>query len=288
MAQKKSPHYPVQRVMRVEPDNSQIGTTYELNVERYLSKSNRRLYRQARTYSVKIDIDPDASQVMYVYALADTWTHARALKMAYASYLENGASERRDIKEKNIARWEDFRVLSGLNSGHTIPRNFLTPGTVSPLIAGEFETSLVFDSAGNQRTFDWTGSTTPGSYSILDEYDKAGNFQPSPTTTTGDMPYDDLMADDSAAMANALQVRGNIPPYRAAGTQAPWVLVGVLQSEKSVASSGSRLSTGYFNAPCGIVAIVADTGAIVPEANRLSMTVKAGDYKGVHAPSMLE
>ena len=283
----KNEDYPVQRIMRCQ-NGTLSGTTAELNVEQYLSKSNRRMYRQARKYTVKIDMDSSSSQQLYVYALADTWMVDRALKMAYANYLENGASERDGIKERNLARWEDFRVLSGLNAGHTEPRNFLVPGTVSPLSAGEFENTVVFDSAGNQRTFDWTGSTTPGSYSLLDEYEKAGGFQPSPSTTTGDMPYDDLMADDSAGMANALQVRGNLPPYRATGTQATWILVGVLQSEKGVASSGSRLSTGYFKAPCGFVAIIADTGAIQPDLTLVSMTAKAGDYKGVHAPSMLE
>jgi hypothetical protein len=101
------------------------------------------------------------------------------------------------------------------------------------------------------------------------------------------MPYDDLMSDDSAAMASDLQTKGNLPPYDATGVNAgePWVRVGTLS-----AGASSKLSTGFFNAPCGFVIITQGGGfenAIVQE-EFLSWTVKSGDYKGVHAPSLLE
>ena len=98
------------------------------------------------------------------------------------------------------------------------------------------------------------------------------------------MPYDDLMADDDAAMAEALQVRGNAPPYDADGVlqASPWIKVGTLTT-----GSSQKLSTGYFNAPCGFVILKPSGTPNVPEGS-LQWTVKAGDYKGVHAPSLLE
>jgi len=286
MAQDKS--YPITRTLRVDA-GSTTGSILEINAEQYLSKANRRLYRQARKYRCKIDMDPDSSQVMHVYALADTWMAERALKMGYANYLENSSSERDGIKKSNLARWEDFRVLSGLNAGHSHPSVFIGPPfSPSPLTAGEFENTIVVDNLGVARNFTWARVTTPNLYSMLMEYDQAGNAQPSPDTSTSTMPYDDLMADDSQVLANALQVRGNTPPYLDTGVQGQWVKVGVLQSEKATASSGSRLSTGFFDAPCGIIAVVADTGSIIPATSVLSLTVQSGDYKGVHAPSMLD
>ena len=121
---------------------------------------------------------------------------------------------------------------------------------------------------------------------MLEEYDKAGNAQASPSTSTGDMPYDDLMADDNATIAAALQVRGNAPPYDATGVSQDrqWVRIGTLS-----AGTAQRLSTGFFKAPCGIVLITAGgAGTEIVDSAPLSWTVKAGDYKGVHAPSLLE
>ena len=47
-----------------------------------------------------------------------------------------------------------------------------------------------------------------------------------------------------------------------------------------------KLSTGFFTAPCGLVLCVGYGG---DDTNfSVSLEAKAGDYKGVHAPSMLE
>ena len=44
------------------------------------------------------------------------------------------------------------------------------------------------------------------------------------------------------------------------------------------------MSTGYFTAPCGFVVIYSTSGNV----GNLTFEVKSGDYKGVHAPSMIE
>ncbi|MDB4305896.1 hypothetical protein N9927_04360 [Akkermansiaceae bacterium] len=204
--------------------------------------------------------------------------------MAYDMYLENTLDERDRLKTSNIARWEDFRVLSGLDYQQVSPVQFAS-ATLSPTIlsAGEFSLTLVGDATGAFKNFSW-GASSGARYSMLEEYDKAGDAQASPSTATGDMPYDTLMADDNATVAAALQTRGNLPPYDATGVNSGslWVKVATLE-----AGTSQRLSTGFFKSPCGIVIITAGPLENV-DVSKFEWTVKSGDYKGVHAPSMLE
>lgn len=283
---KKDEHYPVVRAGRLNYTGPAATPQIELNFEQYLSKTNRRLYRQSRCYEVKLDIDANSTQTYNVYALSDSWMNERALKMAYAMYLENGKDERDRLKKSNIARWEDFRTLSGTNFQQVNPAQFGLPGlTPVQLTVGEFDNTLVVDAAGVGKNFSW-GAANSTRYSLLEEYDKAGNAQTSPSSTTGDVPYDELMADDNATMAQSLQERGNAPPYDATGVSADrtWVKVATL-----AAGTAQRLSTGFFRAPCGFVIITAGTNQDeLVDVSKFEWTAKAGDYKGVHAPSLLE
>ena len=288
MARKNNKHYPVVRsgrLFRQSPDP--IGPKCEVAFDQLLAKTNRRLYRQSRFYSVKLDLDANATRAVDVWALADSWMVERALKMGYDMYLENSEAARDRLKEDAIARWEDFRVLSGAAITIANPLQYSEDQTPDELASGEFLTTFVEDASGAARSFTWGGGTA-SKYSLLEEYDKAGNAQSSPNTTTADMPYDSLMADDSQAMGTNLQNRGNAPPYDANGVNAAktWVKIATLDA----ASTAQKLSTGYFTAPCGIV-LLADVLAPTSQPvviEDLQWTVKAGDYKGVHAPSMLE
>jgi len=223
-------HYPVVRRGKLDTATPTSGEI-EINIEQFLSKTNRRLYRQARTYRVKIDLDADSTEKFAVFALADNWMNHRALKMAYDMYLENSQDERERLKGSQIARWSDFRVLSGGGSAQANPIQYDVNGTPLAFTAGEFQNTLVVDSAGIAKNFTW-GAATSSRYSILEEYDKAGNANTRPTSSTGDMPYDDLMSDDSAVMADSLQTRGELPPYDATGVGAanPWVKVAQLDA----------------------------------------------------------
>lgn len=288
MARKNMKHYPVVRngrLFRQSPDP--IGPKLELNAEQLLSKVNRRLYRQSRYYNLKLDLDPDATRSIDVFVLADSWMVERALKMGYEMYLENSQAARDRLKDSQLARWEDFRVLSGASITQANPLQYAENGTPDELANGEFAITEVEDANGITKTFSWGGSFSTR-YGLLEEYDKAGNASTTPTVSTGDMPYDTLMADDSAAMANDLQQRGNQPPYDANGVNAnkTWVKVATLDAT----SPAQRLSTGFFVAPCGIVLLsdhLDPTKTPVAESD-IAWTVKAGDYKGVHAPTMLE
>jgi len=290
MARKGQKHYPVVRKGKIfRPTPDPIGPNVEINIEQLLSKVNRRLYRQARTYEVKIDLEANVSGSgqVHVYALADNWMNSQAMKMAYAMYLENSESERARLDEQQIARWEDFRVMSGSNITQVDPLQYDAGFNGVPLTAGEFALTQVVDAAGVTKEFTW-GPASGSRYSLLEEYDKAGDAQPAPSFKTNDAPYSDLMADDSQAMALDLQNRGDLPPYDATGVLAgsPWVRVATLST-----GSSQKLSTGFFKAPCGIVILDAQsTGGAGANVNTeaLAWEVKGGEYKGVSAPSMLE
>lgn len=288
MARKtKTKHYPVVRrgkLFRQSPDP--IGPNIEIDIAKNLSKVNRRLYRQGRIYDCKVELDANIENAgqIHVYALADNWMNSRAFKMAYAMYLENTEAERARLKEANLARWEDFRVRSGADITVVDPVQYDEAFTPVVLTQGEFAISIVVDAAGTQKSFTW-GGPTASRYSILEEYDLAGDTQASPPTSTGDAPYSDLMADDHAALGGLLQTSGNFPPYDNTGVIAgsPWVRVATLSTGTS-----QKLSTGFFKAPCGLV-ILDTSGAVTNvNVNGLTWEVKGGDYKGVSASSMLE
>ena len=184
-----------------------------------------------------------------------------------------------------VARWEDFRVRDGL----IVPKNEGRPvlhsiaGVIDSLNAGEFALSNVVDGAGTERTFSW-GAGSASIYGILDEYNKMSNAQNAPSTVVIDAPYENIDTQVDEATHDNLQVDGNNPPYDQNGVNSgsPWVRVATLGGTGGV----QKLSSGFFTAPCGLVLLIGYGGD--PQPDSVTVTAKAGDYKGVHAPSMVE
>ena len=282
---KKSGFYPVVR-------GSELGSTSETNIVRLvdtarnLSLLNRRLYRYTRCYSAKISQDAMSTQTAEVYALRNDWAVHKGLQMAYKMYLQNTEDERNAMATGQVARWEDFRVDSGIPSFEALLPVLHSNAVGSFLLnQGEFNLSNVVDSSNVRRTFSWTNAPLPTEYSILNEYDKAGNAQLSPSSVPTDMPYANIETQVNDATADDLKEDGNSPPYDSLGVNAdtPWVRIATLGSG---VGGVQQLSTGYFDAPCGIIMVVGNTATF--NSNSLRLEVKSGEYKGVHAPSMLE
>jgi hypothetical protein len=258
-----------------------------IRTDKLLSNVNHRLYRQSRVYNVKIDIDTDLldGQTVDVYALADTWYNMKAYQLAKKVFDENGAEESAQLGSSR-ARWNDFRVDTPQGAQDLQAVQFSSSLGVR-FTAGEYLMSQVADSASADRTFSWdaTGSTTI--YNIIDEYDRTGETSQTPTFGSVDVAYDGLDDSMDDGQMDHLSRDGNNPPYDSRDLENQcWVKVGTLFIR---ASGTNKISTGYFNAPCGLVVLRTSGGL---EANGISesvhLTVKAGDYKGVHAPSMLE
>lgn len=283
MARRKSTsRYPVQRMLSVD-QNAPVAANAVADVAGMLSRINHRLYRQSRYYEVSVTIDANVADgtTVDVYALADTWWTQKAMQMAKAAFDESNAEEKEMLNNK-VARWNDFRVVHGLSGYSTLLVNQFNHTTLNPVAftAGEIVNSHVVDQAGVTRHFTW-GTPTAGQYSIMDEYDRSGNTSADPETpATG--PYSGLLPNLEAGAAAALQDDGNNPPYNADGYGAGiWVKVGTLH----MSAGRQRLSTGFFTAPCGFIALQ-NVGWL--DQPQIEITVKKGDYKGVHAPSILE
>ena len=285
---KKTSHYPVVLGTDLDDVTTTSGNKL-LRVDRELSKQNHRLYRMARYYQVKIDMQPQdsADTNVSIYVLADTWSLQKACQMAYKQYLDNTAEERAKLAGGHLARWADFRVDDGLDIGGAQPdelvsRRYSYQKNASNFITGEFELTKVVDAAGVTRTFTLSSAPTGSEFSILNEYDASGNQQNTPNANvTG--AYNALDDESDQANVTNLQEDGDLPPYTQTslvpGNQ--WVRVANLGRG---AGGQQRLSSGFFTAPMGLVLI----SGVNTSPNTLSFEVKRGNYKGVHAPSMLE
>jgi hypothetical protein len=284
MRKRNGKHYPAVRSANLANTSGVPQLSRVLLVDRALSQLNRRLYRQGRYYEVKVDIDVTADIDVEVYALRDDWAVQKAYQMAYKMYLENTAEERERLGTNQVARWEDFRVQHGtLGTDVSSVLLYDASGVGTALTGGEFNDANVVDASGTRKAFTW-GAASASLYSMLAEYDLAGNAQTTPSSVPAAGPYEDINTEVNAETMDDLQGDNNSPPYDQTSVAAntPWVKV----AELGLQSSAQKLSTGYFTAPCGIV-VIRGVGAASNDA-KLSFTVKAGDYKGVHAPSMLE
>ena len=119
---------------------------------------------------------------------------------------------------------------------------------------------------------------------MLGEYDKMGNAHVDPQSRPSDAPYVDIDSEVNEATHDELQSAGAAPPYDQNGVNSgvPWVRIAVLGGTAGT----QKLSSGFFTAPCGLVLLKGYSGATA--SNEAELEVKTGDYKGVHAPSMLE
>ena len=285
-------HYPCTKKFELTIDGSP-DTKAIVRADRCASAINHRLYRQSRAYSCKLDLHVNAAAgtVIDVYAIADTWFTQKAYQFAKMQYDKNTADERKQSGTM-LARWNDFRVDHGLGTAwqkDMLPTgNSLEAGTRSLYGSGttsEYEFSEVRDAASNANTFRWSG-TGSGTWNIIDEYDTTGNAPETPAAPASDVAYSSLEDEIDVGTMDHIQGDGNRPPYNRSNFEnAVWVKVGTL----SVNASGQqKLSTGFFVAPAGLIAIESTTPIDGSVAPILSMELKAGDYKGIHAVSMLE
>ena len=281
----KADYYPVQRSMDLRSTATEVDY-YILDVGRNLSVQNKRLYRQGKTYVCKVDLEAGHQTTQYdIYALVDTWYVQKAWQLAKATYDKATADERAVMSGQQQARWEDFRIrhgLSGHAGGELVPAPYSTGLASAADTAGEFANSRITLADGTTTRFFTWGSTAGSELGVLEEYDKSGDTNASPATSSSNKAYAGTENGVYEAQMDNLANDGNLPPYDAASMNARvWVRIARLDA----AAAHGKLSTGYFNAPCGLIAVqpaIASTAIV----NQLSLTVQAGDYKGVKAHNM--
>lgn len=265
-----------------------------VDVPRSLSEVNHRLYRQSRVYRCKVSslqALKKSNPLYYVYVLRDTWMLQKAYELAKRTYDKNMVEEIADISPSNMARWQDFRInLDPKTSGVTT----LTPsvranGTLNTtgLGNGEFITSKVYKEDGTEMAFGLVG--TSSRWSIVEEYDKTADvdLKPSNGVTGSDInPYGALDDDNQQAARDNLQTDGNAPPYDSNSLDGDKLfrLAGVIGA---TGDSSQKLTTGFFDAPLGLVLIV-KVNQGEDNMEHLEVEVQSGDYKGVHGASYID
>lgn len=281
------------------------GVVY-VDAARFLSSFNQRLYRQGMNYCLKVDSSimvaaggatPGSGQYVEVQALPNNWQVRKAWAKGYRMFKQqiNEIAKRSGASMKSVqARWHDFKI--GYEHGTSWPyagHPEYNGGNVEPTGApftygdGEWDKSYITDLETDTRnTADMFGIAQDGAtneYGLLAMYDALpGTIGPDPQITATPDPYQEWVTDDepSGLVIQDLATLGNEPPYN------PDLLQVEAQKMFISANGQQPLSTGWFEAPCGLLKIISRSDSTF-DSNWITLSVAPGDYKGVMAESMI-
>lgn len=262
-----------------------------ISVPKCLSFMNRRLYRQTKTYRVKLSLTNanDDFAATPVFALANTWATRKAIETAHKMY----TMSIKDELEAGVdaSRWHDFRINATFPSTSTIMPFALTADGATYQIfddaTGEYQHSSISVASGSAYDLECASATAGTVYNIFEEYHNMGASAQDPFgAPVGG--YDNALGYDiTAESQQELTQHGNLPPYNAQVSSSVWVQVGTIGRN---AAGESVISTGYFDAPLGWIWIP-NTSAGSPAGNVMTggftLECKAGDYKGVLAETIV-
>ncbi len=287
--------------------DSSVGTLLEAHP--IASKLNHMLYRQSRTYSMKLQLcgpGHNNPQRMEIYTLPNTWFVRGAIQYAFRTYMQNHQDELANgIK---FGRWHDFQISPQNPDGaYEILEPVLWDGDGFGSIpqdepsgaAGTYSTTKAAD--GTSMGFHLNGNIA-NSYNIFREYAEfLNNRKPDDESTTAVQPYGELLdLKDAEAMVET----GDRAPYdRDFSSFIPddetvddttgqhiWTLADVLTIDQDAGSL--KTTSRVFEAPLGVVLLrtLNNSGSVydIPTSDaQIRLEFVKGDYKGVKAPSLV-
>ena len=290
MKQQHTPdYYPVVRETYLgDGTNGAFTGTHAGDAGQILSIANRRLYRYGKMYQLKLDLDIPSNfageAVVEVFALRNNWDTQRAFALA-KSVFDEAYQDELKMGTGNLARWRDFRIANGVTgSGIIDPVKYDSASlAIGVENIGEHQLSSV-DKAGTETFFTW-GNASATAISVPSEWVNAGRTSASPNVLSTTAPYSGVNSDQNSDIEQEhLAETGNLPPYSQSSASDLLTKVATLYFRPG-AIGLSKLSTGFFDAPCGLFIIKVNQAL----ANgTLKFTAKSGDYKGVHALSMCQ
>lgn len=280
--------YPVVRKFTIDTDGT---SDVYVDVMQNLSIINHRLYRQGKMPRVRVSItDPSQMGLFAVTSLPDTWWARRAYNkvrdiwmMRVKAMKDAGAS---------VGRWNDFKVAydnshhDSFGSAKVAEEVTDATGTQVAMPTGNAEWNLseLLDNDGSDQTFRMLGNTASNEFGIIQSYSNITNvFAPDPDETgSGGNVYADLMLGEGGDDSD-MDDQGDYPPYHETDFPQLEVHQGQLLSVVQDGGGGlsgaqGRFSTGYFDAPLGLLRITSGASA------ELTIEVQEGEYKGVNAP----
>ena len=153
---KKKPltYLPVQRKLQLGVSGAPGTQDAEFDTGRLLSQTNHRLYRYGKRYTQKVDVDPSfltPGSTIDVWALMDTWYIQKAFEEAKTVFHRAYTDERENLSKEAIARWQDFRITSGLTGTSAlfpVVDGIPTSAINALIVDGEFDDSIVEDANG--------------------------------------------------------------------------------------------------------------------------------------------
>jgi hypothetical protein len=242
-------------------------------------------------YQIKIDLEASSGALgvpftVEVYSLMNNWDVQRSFALAKKTWQEAHADEMQS--KATSARWMDFRVRDGVNGAAILQPVRYNQDTLAAIVTddGEHAESSV-DVAGTEKFFTW--ATPSGTeLSVLDEWQHYGRAESDPASSATNAPYDGVNSDDFSNIEQTnIGDDGNNPPYSSFSAGDYLVKVATLRYQPG-ADGLQRLSTGYFDAPCGLFVLKHNLPGANLSNGTISMVAKSGDYKGVDAKSMCQ
>lgn len=254
-----------------------------VDVAAMLSRHNQRLYRQGRVYGVTVSSIPTvqgltapsgSTRVRYA---GNSWGVRKAWGLAFTKWMESTQEERSN--GIRAGRWNDFRIKLDASDNAA---SYVKSQYDAPVLAdGEVDyTQFASDRAGIvAKELGIFGNTDANNYGILFEYDNlADTDKDTPPHSPSTMPYSDTMTALNDDQADTITEQGDDPPYDAVRLRnnfsAEFAWVGNPDTVNR--------STGLLQVPCGLIEIYNATA----ETLYYQISVKSGNYKGVHAEAM--
>lgn len=269
------------------------GNKHKVLVDKVLSATNHRLYRQGMTYRGTVKVEPDFTGVVHLYTLTHTWKMRAAYRLAKKKWLEATKEERKALKG-SMGQWFDFRIGDGLTGwGEMKPivwDSQLTPQLYNPFLGGNasYAYTDVADPVGTQWDF-VPGDGQTGYFGLIEQLDDATNptieqEQTGPGATR--LPYSELDIDEQEAESDNFRFNGEIPPYHkydALGSGV-WQYVGSVGVDPT--TGAARLSSGVLDIPLGMLltvglSAVGEVGD--PPVGQICLHMQPGSYRGVQA-----
>ena len=297
----------VQRTLDLQSAATDVGAM-TVHIPDMLARANRRIYEQARCYSFRlkgIGMGTTSARNYEVYTLSNAWWVKKSIEFAKAVYL-NASKDERAMLGNRIAKWNDFVIHTGTTG--TVS-NFSNLYQYAPATSGDDMTAAEvgtdesltevigrnsevegdsdlgddYDYGFTIEAEDMTGSVR--NYNIFDQYMLTRQHVTPADTRAG--PYQDLLEVDQVALKN-LKESGDNAPFDLDAFPSPWVKQDILICDAE--GSGNNGFTRFIDAPLGVVIIKKKGNDGTTEVNFVSgegvlLDIKAGRYKGVHAPA---
>jgi hypothetical protein len=306
------------------------GNTHFIDIAACMSLVNQRHYEQGRNYVAKITLDPaielnDTPPLSMDGAMYDLWTGISVLpnqwqthtawQLAKDAYM---SARKEELASGTVmAKYEDFAV--GWNDTHLGQHTDASPavtawgrgllpfvhtatgtlqlpngGTVPPNTDLVFSRVKSLGGGTTERRFGWFG-VAGTNFNMVTELNKARSVvrnKVDPVASAAGAPYQVLDTNLDTDTSDYIEDDGDSAPYVISGHE-----LGMANYQLySFPQKGfTRLTTGYIDVPCGIIAVntreldftgEGDAEEGLYSAFRIDIELREGSYKGVMAPAM--